>query len=148
MTRLLRKFYKAKCVESISITGIGDCIVGKIYVLDEEQARYNGAAFDIEHAEITEEIMQMDEGEDQGQEVLTKQQLLAKQFPVPAEPVAPTGEPITEDKAKEMRLKVLNKLLKDPLTEIAQKLGLTVGEEETRGQIIAKIVEVEFKPIP
>lgn len=54
-------FYKAKCKEEITVPGVGKCLVGQIYRLNQWDAMYWGAAFDIKNAETWEETVKMDD---------------------------------------------------------------------------------------
>lgn len=171
MTKLLRKFYKAKCIAPISIHGIGECIVGKTYTLDEDQAKYNGGAFDIKNAEVNEEVVKMDDFGNDADPVMTKEQLVnkemednsavarAKEAEAAAEMgmtvedyrdhVASLRKPmakVAED--REGRGKQLAKMNKEPLESRAKELGIAPAEGDTRAILIDKILAAEFKVLP
>lgn len=171
MTKLLRKFYEAKCVTPISIHGIGDCIVGKTYKLDEDQAKYNGGAFDLKNAKVTEDVVKMDDFGNDGDPVLTKTQLVEKEMEQHnaialanekaaaaelgmtleqyREHAKASRKPIAEVvKDREGRGKQLAKMNKDPLIELANTLMLEVKDEDTREILIQKILDKEFPVVP
>lgn len=171
MTKLLRKIYTAKCITPISIHGIGDCLVGQTYVLDEDQAKYNGGAFDLKNAKTEQKIVKMDELGNDDDAPMTKEQLvqkemednnkvaLAKEREAAAamdmtleeyrEHVKEKRKPMKDVvKSREDYAKDLEKLVKADLQAGCTERGIAFTEEDTRAILITKILDKELKVLP